>query len=376
MNCKELNKYFNMDKFNTDAEVLQNRERVIERLIEAPGIGSVGNIAETTIINNKMEELMENLSSHLTKHCAFGFHYKTKLSGSVSEGSKVGFPDEYDYLVMLEGLCDQLTPEENKDTCQGYVMLKFKEDSVNEQLSTDGYFDARKFNLYFYRLAYDAICSVFSDIENDFCLTPDNRIFEIFANFKFCLEYPSQAFGDIKISVDFVPVTKLPLGWRPNHFNNKVQLKEDHLCVLLMKPAKGGNSRYEPGFCEGYERGLYYNQLRISTSLIETQIITQLPIQIKRAFIALKALHNETYTSTITISTYVFKTAVMSYAEHIKGNREKGRGNVFSLTIAILKHYTASSFFFPGMKIVDESFVEQTETYVDDLVQFCIKLCK
>lgn len=224
-------------------------EHFIKEINSAKGIGSVANITETSDINEIIRKLMEKLSLHLTNNCKFGYRYIPQLSGSVSEGTKVGFPEEFDYLIFIEGLDDQVTPYQNEATEKGFVMLKFKEDSINEELSTDRYFDAIKFHQYFDKIFLNA-SSVFA--VKEFYYVSCKSSFG--AATTLLLSYPTLGFGDIDISVDIAPVIKLPVGWRPLHFRESfVFHRNDRLCATLMKHFVPDST------C-----------LRISMSLIET----------------------------------------------------------------------------------------------------------
>lgn len=252
--------------------------------------------------------------------------------GGVSEGTKVGFPNEYDYLVFVEGLEDQLLVVDDENpgeigTKLGYVTLKFNEENttsgdgagaVLEELSTgyNGHFDVNKFNDYFRVLAHTSFSSVVKDDTFYFRLGKPQRSFAL-AAITFTLDYPSNEFGDIEITIDVVPVIKLPPGWQPKHFRDGLILQsQDRFCATLMKPANDDPT----GKCIV----VLNDQLRISTSLVETRIIQQMPTRIKEAFIALKAI-NEFDDSVLQVnSTYVIKMAAIRYAMESTDNVDNG----------------------------------------------------
>ena len=309
---------------------------------------------ETGKINHEVEFLMLKISGLLTEQCKLGFEYSLMLSGGVGEGTKVGLPDEYDYLLMVNGLGDQLTPEIADDSKPGYVKLRFSElNSINYQLSTDGYFDSIKFTSHFYEL----VCSVLHSLDTEkvgFYLFPNEGYFDYgyenderlkkSANFLITLEYPSRNYGTIDITIDLVPVLKLKPGWWPIHSSNPTEFNE-HLCATLTKPA---------GITKGENL-----QLRISTSLIELSVIKSVSNTIKSAYIASKILKNIfhctingiNYQASLYLNTYLIKNALMKYAIETMNDEPNTEKDAIETTIAILSNVSVNSFFFPGMNI-------------------------
>ena len=186
---------------------------------------------------------------------------------------------------------------------------------------------------------------------NDFYLLPKKTgVQKFIAATTLSLVYPTRHFGDIKISIDIVPVVKFPLSsWRPKGLNNSLILQsEDRLCASLMKPAK---------FQKHALLLLPKNdQLRISTSLVERQIIQQMPSKIKDAFIALKALR-DFMPDSLSFNTYIIKNAVIRYASNPDISHSIAEENVLNVMIDIVSQINTVSYFFPGMKIFGEDVI-------------------
>ena len=90
-----------------------------------------------------------------------------------------------------------MAPYQNEVTEKGFVMLKFKEESANDEFSTDRYFDAVKFRHYFGEIFIKA-SSVFAAKEF-YYVSCDLKLG---AATTIVLSYPTHGFGDIDISVD------------------------------------------------------------------------------------------------------------------------------------------------------------------------------
>ena len=354
----ELLNYFDLTTSNPRFKEIKD---VLKEVLETPGIGSVNKIEETSAINKEIEELMSEICHLINQQCKYGYKYNLLLSGGVGEGTKIGFSDEYDYLLMIDGFQDNFTPENVKP---GYVKLRLSENETSP-FCNEGYFDSINFTSYFYELVYNVLKSPF--IENTrFYLFPNegdfnNERLKKTANFLITMEYYSQNFGTIELTIDLVPVVKLKHGWWPNYCTNPTNFKE-HLCATLTKPA---------GTLQ--KQNLH---LRISTSLIELDVIERLPYNVKCAYIILKVLKdicqcpvNEmSYRVSLYINTYLIKNALMKYAIENKQNILKSEKGVVDHVINILSNISVDSFFFPGMDIERPcEFDEETYDHIHDV---------
>ncbi|XP_066915808.1 uncharacterized protein [Clytia hemisphaerica] len=354
-----LGNYFDLTKSSNPHS--KENEKVLKELFETKGIGSVHALEETSTINKEIEELMGEICHLINKKCKYGYQYSLLLSGGVGEGTKIGFPDEFDYLLMIEGFQDHLTPEDVKP---GYVKLKLSEKKTNPFCS-EGCFDSVKFTSYFYELVNSALQSPF--IENTrFYLFPNegdfnNERIKKTANFLITMEYYSKNFGTIELTIDLVPVLKLKHGWWPSYCSNPTKFQE-HLCATLTKPA---------GTLQGQNL-----HLRISTSLVELSVIERLPNTVKSAYTILKVLKdickcsvNEiVYRVSLYINTYLIKNALMKYAIENEYNELEAEEDVVDHVINILKNISVNSFFFPGMDIERPiEFDEETYDHMHDV---------
>ena len=367
---EELCKQFKCDaKDFIDQVSPQDPEDFVQRLGKTPGIGSVDNLIGTPKINEEIKQFVEKLSLILTKKCRFGYQYIPELSGSVSEGSKVGFPDEFDYLLFVEGLNQEVmvTDEDN----EGYVSLKFKENSINEEFTFDGFFEVRNFSRYFHHEIWpDSFNSMVSTITSHdrfyrlSCKTPG--IYKTIgpdqmlpsAATEINLSYRSDNFGDIHISIDVVPVVKSADGWRPKNFKGSFPLQnQDRFCILLQKCVDNPGDQ---------------SRLRVSTSFIEKRIINEFPPETKNLFIALKAFFGSREKPII--SSYVIKNEMIR--RHVENPDETQKDVSYRkdiidcLNTLYGNDESVFSYFFPNLMIRDglKTFnLRMPKVWVEDL---------
>ncbi|XP_057301397.1 putative ankyrin repeat protein RBE_0921 [Hydractinia symbiolongicarpus] len=340
---EDLSNFFNL-KNEEKVSVSVDSTKVFE-IIDTAGIGAADRLPETSKINEKVEKLVQKFSEVMTYQ--YSLKCTSLISGGVSEGSKVAFPDEFDYLLICEDLSNDVEPELGEDTEAGFVNLKCEY----------GYFSISKFTPRFSKLAFNALSAMEQDF-NEIYWTPnkygsqtDMERGDNEANFLITLEYPSINIGQFKITVDIVPVISLPSDFWPDQMDVTYKAAEGKLYALLMK-------------CPGDDENDIV-QTRISTSSLETNIIKNLPKHVKNAFIALKALreislaHNKDWYS---VDTYILKSALLKYvSSHVEHSMEAQTesSKILNAMHGILSCVDAKSFFFPEVSLreTDNEFI-------------------
>ena len=293
----------------------EEKNRILKDLLYTPGVGTVEAITEYSKLKNQINSLMQQFCNALSSSDPH-FKYKILLSGGVAEGTKVGLPDEYDYLLVVENLLC-FAPEETDNTDIGFVKLKYKGQKKMNFLVTDGYLDTSKFATYFHKVAFDVVGRLKTLKRSDIYIIDkqygNNGNIEQrqnTANFIIFLRYYLQYFGELDLSIDIVPVFALPREWWPKNTKNLLSLtvlkNEQNFCASLMKAKSDLFSDL--------------NQLRISTSLIETRIVKSLPSFLKHAFMILKILKEictdeELGPCRFYMDTYRFKNSLLNYAQ-------------------------------------------------------------
>ena len=147
----------------------EEKKRIFEDLLYTPGVGAVEMITEFSKFKNQINLIMIQFCNALS---SFDFHFKYKifLSGGFAKETKVGLPDEYDYLLSIENLLD-FYPEETEETDAGFVNLKYVGESKIDFLLTEGYFDTSKFSIHFHKIAFDVLGSLETLKRSDIYIT-------------------------------------------------------------------------------------------------------------------------------------------------------------------------------------------------------------
>ncbi len=359
---------------------------LIEDVLHTPGIGVVDGLEIFTPIREEVDRLVQLVAKELSAaDPCLGF--TPCLSGSTHDGSKVGFPNEFDYLLYVDGLLENVEFDDS-DTQSGYVRLKIvdgKKNKSNIFADKNGYFDSIKFTSYFHK----ALFNVFKEenLWKQFDLSweyggvfPPNQSKVKASNFYIELRSPDIHFGQIHLSIDFVPVSRIPGAFWPSCFISKDNpLMKDttgNLCVVLMK-------YYRKDTVE------FTNQIRLSMSELETDLFSSMSDIHKHAFMFIKALtsilktcsHKDTRPI---INTYVIKTvlfhALTKESETVHYDNKEIAKFAVTLLQGLLEasnKETLGSFFFPKLDIFDSLFTSFGRVYPGGILNLIdkIKLC-
>ena len=293
----------------------EEKKKLLKDLLYTPGVGTVETIAESTKLQDQINRLMQQFCNALSSSDSH-FKYKILSSGSVSEGTKIGLLDEYDYLLVVENLLD-FVPREGDDTDTGFVNLRYVGQDKMHFLVTVGYFDTLKFTTYFHKNAFDVLGNLETLKESNMYIITKNygnegspERLQNSASFIIFLKYYSQHFGETDLSIDLVPAFLFPKEWWPKNNKNSslisVLKNEQNFCALLTKSKSDSLNDL--------------NKLRISTSLIETRIIRSLPSFMRNAYMIMKTLKeiskdDEFGFYRYCMDTYRFKNALLKHAQ-------------------------------------------------------------
>ena len=80
-------------------------KRSLQKLLKSPVIGKLPEIAEASEVKLAVSKVIERVAGKVSKAFPL-FTFKPEISGSVSEGTKCGFPDEFDYMCTMVKLCE------------------------------------------------------------------------------------------------------------------------------------------------------------------------------------------------------------------------------------------------------------------------------
>ena len=366
----------------------------VVKILKTKGVGIVDGVTEFTEIQEQIDLLVNRIAEKLSANES-PFKFRAKLSGGVSEHCKVGLPDEFDYLLFIDGLerffnihiSDKagwatlqrkgkqkhkldLEPIASKINCfddraahhdeQEKLCDKF----VNEY----GVMEPLLFVIFFNQMVYETLRdgSVWDGLNFYWWVLEHEMYSQAKSKANFMLEFTSHVpgFKDILISIDLVPVVNIPVNIMPQ-FSNELSCpsliaEKGQLLVLLMKGNENARDNSE------YIR----NRFRVSTSLLETEIIKNLPAAIRKAYMLLKimkeSLSNMDY-SNLYFQSYHFKTTLLhvaSYAETmiLRNGYSEGNAiimivqNILSKMRSFWKDQYMPSYFFSENNLLEDAF--------------------
>ena len=240
------------------------------------------------------------------------------LSGSWAEGTKIGFPNEFDYKWTLINFNDSFIPEETEAHPLGYTRLRLRKSeafdhNLTRYLDTDGFLDSRNLIRDLYTAINDAIFSGGTIASESLYLRKHLKVDKGSIS-KLAFRWVGTLFKDLLIEVDIVPTIK-PSLWTPkcievNHSGLITSPKERKTSIVLKTP--------NPRLVKNWN-----GHFRISVSEYEAQILQNIPLPVLRGYILLKSLKDTLYMPQIydhdqrdglmeaTISSYMLKTCFL-----------------------------------------------------------------
>ncbi|XP_033116531.1 uncharacterized protein LOC117116574 [Anneissia japonica] len=213
------------------------------------------------------------------------------MGGSNAEGTKVGDPDEFDFVFILKYISLHVIPIE-EDDFKGFVKIKAKEPVAFSSLSeiifdSDGFIKRSVISNEFHKLFEKCLRSRCVWESTGFCsyAGTTNSEGECWDIGQLDLIWYGAFRKRQKISIDIVPVIKIP-GWQTNHLRSTANILQSETlhsigCYLVMKDSREAIAAIDPSIGETEfvktEDILY----RISFSQIEHAVIFNLPEEIK-----------------------------------------------------------------------------------------------
>lgn len=150
----ELETYFHQVQQNF-ADI-GNAEMIIESLLKTNGLSRVQyNDGENQEIKIYVENFVECIAKRIGE-LDYRFQGTVITSGSVYEGVKIGYPDEFDYMINLEKFSDNVADFRQIPKTKGFVKLSAKSDGFDEFIDENMYLNSVKIYNSFRRLFYIA----------------------------------------------------------------------------------------------------------------------------------------------------------------------------------------------------------------------------
>ena len=294
-------------------------EDTVSDILYTKGIGTIEKFPVFHLVYSQVDLVMKKLATQLSKNTHLSF--EARLSGSASEKCKVGFPDEFDYLFIIDGMEKyfniQPTQTPGFASVQKKTIQNFPEEFfciVNEC----DFMVSINFLHYFSQKVLEVLhrINIWEGTELYCWNLKDGTVIELFpkANVLLRCRYHLPSFKDIDISIDVVAALPIPHDKLETFLVNYIEFDSPKLFVL---PTKS----------EGWSLDSLH-RLRVSTSFVETDIISSLPKYLRNAFMLLKILKEHGKKKEFSIinhgylTTYQLKTVLLyTRSKILKSNR-------------------------------------------------------
>ena len=264
-----------------------NPHKTLKKLLTSPVIGQLQQIQETQDIKSAVIKVIERASSIVSKAYAL-FTFVPEISGGVSEGTKCGFPDEFDFLCTMIKLGECFQEPDVESSPPMFCQLQLKPDlclSASDQIMQ--YVDEDN-SLRSAKLVNDFSAQLnraffAEEIWTDIVSLAPLSVCVMGANAaKISLQWCGQVYRDLSISVDIVPALHFPMFWPPDVCKTPLlhaKIKEKGIHVVMALHAKSFFKSGEKHF-------------RLSFSLAETAIFQALPKHVHSGYILSKAVRS------------------------------------------------------------------------------------
>jgi len=316
-----------------------------------PDEGPVKMTEELEIIKEEINTLMGRIARGV-KELDTRMGFTPVLSGSMSEGTKIGRMDEFDFLLYMHSVAELLDIKEADDTIPGFVRMNAKPGLSKDQIQNIFIGDklvASVFGCYLYTLIQRVLGRENTWVYLHFYW--DKGPLELLGGTTISsleLRWVGREYNNLCISVDLAPVIHLQ-NWWP-----KAVVEET---LLLPKAVKHYGSLIvvcKPAPAEAFEGG-NESYFRLSYCHMETRIFNSLPLDIKCSYVLAKILKENIsklvpnhHSGRTYISSYMLKMAFFTQYEHFlkSGNQENKQIQSFSEEIPVenVRRLTSSMF--------------------------------
>ena len=241
---------------------------------------------------------------------------KLILAGSRNEETKVGMPDEFDYIIQLQKFHNIFSPEESEHFPKGFIRMKMKTGHdprlFARFIDNNGYLDGFKVTATLYKEFNDILVELermkrTKPYPVKFLDPSKGSIDNIL------LKWIGATYKNVEISVDIVPAIR-QFNWVPEHLRTDTKLltamvSEPSYSVVLKTQSSDHVKNWSTYF-------------RLSTAELEATIIKSIPNPIRKGYILLKALKDSSYFPSVVdqgdddvvvsyITTYILKCAFL-----------------------------------------------------------------
>ncbi|XP_060574718.1 uncharacterized protein LOC132732332 [Ruditapes philippinarum] len=279
---KEKDEAFTKCVHSLSEYFLQNN---IRNIMNIPFLGLVRFNKEANKVKSAITEFVNYICKRLGEKDKL-LQNQVILSGSVAENTKVGLPDEFDFICLLKHMSEMIDIEQYSKT--GIVKLKQK--YIGDVCSR--FFDS---DIYGNFMSLKLIKRIF-DIINEVLQEPDTythpNIFYVkngfrsstnSPNFKLKLRWCCCRYKDMTVKIDIVPAFKIRRHSDPKLYSDKsiTSASKSEFIMILFRKSESRKSSSLAGVCS------------VSASMEEKQHFAALSSEAKDAYLISKILCGE-----------------------------------------------------------------------------------
>ncbi|VDH90647.1 Hypothetical predicted protein [Mytilus galloprovincialis] len=216
------------------------------KLLGLPYIGRVSSEDEANLIRSHVTNLVNEIGRKL-KGREKMFSNSIVQSGSIGEETKICYPDEFDFVCILDMFGKVCERDEGFCGESGFTVLKLKENA--DQSNIRWFFDRKG------RLSVNAVRVRFAQLVREILYDPkiwtspfisfhfltyqDYKDEEILPTCQFSINWEGRRYKDLIIKIDLVPACQIANWWPENTDLQKVSWNVDKLqkygCLLLFQ---------------------------------------------------------------------------------------------------------------------------------------------
>lgn len=282
----------------------ENLDGFIDHLMTTDYFRRPETAAEVEAVVSAVNALVESLC---VKIAAYDSRFEMSVfpTGSSAEGTKVGLPDEFDFVLCLDKLNDKteiLMTEECQET--GYACLRFAETPLSEEYlpfsDADGYFLALPFLQLFFRYARRALNETVMWTSGNLYYNFEDKMEVLHGKpvFNFSVYWIGSIYKQLKISIDLVPAVYKRGWWPPNINVNVISLMNASIlgagCFLMLQTRTQDFDRKRHLLNDGISHtcnvhgdgnaNVRRRMLRISATPAEISLMKSLPENFRHAY--------------------------------------------------------------------------------------------
>ncbi|CAC5404357.1 unnamed protein product [Mytilus coruscus] len=317
------------------------RQEQIGKLLQLPFLGLVDFEEEAKLIKSVVLEIVTNVLKHIAETNKYLKSTTLIETGSVGEGTKVGIPNEFDFVCIFDKLSEICYVDEEKSAKDpGYVYLKLKNEFLEEnccKFFDKGYLCTSTIRGLFLNILDEPLSA--REIFNHPWVSYVGDEFRGAESptFHFTVRWQGCLYKDMKVDIDLVPACQIK-GWWPGFANidtlpiDVEELKREGALIMLQTDVDDDQKSF--------------SKQRISAIKAEKKLMESIPQIAKDAYIVTKILCNNricpSFCSPLemevsdVLTSYMLKTCML----HVLRSKNEFSTRLYERTDVIAKPYS------------------------------------